>query len=170
MAPDEQGQNQRDARAEAAAERAKAAARDSARWLGDEAQRLYTGYNQQSKYFKWRTWIAVVYLGLGLVSVVMALPRMNSINAYVKVDYDYERRLLIYVRNDSAEEWTGVKLLLDDQYEFAKVSMRPNESLSQNVTTFVAKGTHTPAKGDLRPKELVVDTDDGSFRYALTEE
>jgi hypothetical protein len=157
---------------EAAADRAKAASRESAHWLRDEAQRLYTGYAKQSKFFKWRSWIVATYVVIALTSVVMAMPPLNHINAYVKADYDYERRMILGIRNDSASEWTDVHIVLDGAWEYTKNSVQPNELVSANVTQFSPVGGRTGEKApaNLRPKVVVVKTDHGSFKTKLTED
>lgn len=162
-----------DAQKEAAAERTRAAARDATHWLRGEAQRLYEGYNRQSKFFKWRSWIVGAYATIAVGSVVMALPPMNTIDAYVVPTTDYSNRLILSVKNESGEEWTDVRLVLDGTWEFRKDRVGPGESILPNITQFQRIGTSDAAgkaTEALRPKRLLVDTDQGSYEHPVYEE
>src|SRR4051812_29684690 len=105
--PPPNAEAQAEAKAHAAAERTKAAARESAHWLRDEAQRLYAGYAGQTKYFKMKSWIVGVYAVIALASLAMAAPPMNHIRAYVIPGYDpSSREFMVQVQNESADTWT----------------------------------------------------------------
>ena len=172
MTPGDPSDPKVEAHREAASERAKAAARESAHWLRDEAARLYTGYRQQSKYFKWRSWIVLVYGLIALSSVVVATEPTwsNPIRAYVVPGTDPDGRLLVHVQNLSPEEWTNVDLVLDGRYHFRRASLPRNESLDISVIEFVrsVKGLREKAKSSFRPRSLEVRTDQGSYRHSLS--
>lgn len=161
-----------EAKAIAAADRAKAGAREGAGWLKDEAQRLYAGYAKQSKYFKMRSWIVGTYALVALASLAMALPPMNHIKAYVIPGYDpSSREFMVQVVNESGEPWTSLTLVLDDTWVFERDRLPPNENVQPKVSQFVRRGAPTErAPMQLRPTILKVKTDQGSYRVNVAGE
>lgn len=156
---------------ESGVDRTKAAARESATWLKDEAGRLYAGYAKQSKYFKWKSWIIGGYAAVALFSLFMGAPPLNSIDAYVIPSYDVSsREFMVSVKNESTEPWTNVRLKLDDAFLFEKDALPPGESVLAKVTQFhrvELKGEKAPLA--FRPNELRIRTDQGSFRVNLAQ-
>ncbi len=158
-------------RAKVAADRAKTAAVDSARWLHDEAGRLWADYRKQSKFFKWRAWIVVAFSLVTIFSVAMATrPQWsNGIQAQVIATAGDLGGLNIYVENNSTEAWTHVVLVLDGAYRFKQDKVAPTSRSMPfvvNTTQFAKANAETPGPG-YRPRTLEVECDQGSYTYAF---
>jgi hypothetical protein len=151
------------------AERARAAARESAAWLRDEAGRLYDNYSKQSKFFKWRSWIIAAYVALSIVSLgVWKALTGNDIKAYVTWT-SLDDMVLLRVTNNSAESWTHVRILLNGQWEFEKDRVLANEDVTTPVKQFHKVGSkagHESAPGNIQIKTVKVRCDQGSFTQA----
>ena len=158
----------RDAQLAAKAEQAQQAAREAAHWLRGEVGRVVDNYKGQSKYFKWRSWIVAAYVAISATSIVMAMPTLNTISAYVVPTTDFRGRLILSVENQSGEPWTGLRLVLDDTWVFEKEQVPPGEKVMPNVTQFARRiGARTPAPENLRPRLLRVETDQGEYETKL---
>lgn len=159
----------------AAAERARQAAaelrltaRRSADWLKDEASTLYANYARQTKYFKWRAQIVVLYAAVALASVFLALPPFNFIGARIVAAYDYNSALVLTVTNESGQEWTDVRVVLDDRYVFEKGRVLPGEPIVTSASQFRpvrGKGDRPPS--ELRVQRVRVDTRQGSYTASM---
>jgi len=150
-----------------AAERARVAARQSAAWLRDEAGRLYSSYQQQSKFFKWRAWIVASFALVSLVSLAKAMGPSNSINAHVGLAREpMTNALLTAVTNESTDDWTNVKLIMNDTYEFEKDRLGPGQNVNPPVTQYQnpkVKGPAGKAPANIELKKLRVECSQGSF-------
>lgn len=155
----------REAQQAASTERAQQAAREAAHWLRSEASRLVDNYKGKSRYFKWRFWIIAAYVGIAAASVVMALPPLNTIDAYVRPTVDFRSRLIVSVENQSGAPWTNLRLVLDETWVFEQAQVPAGERVSPDVTQFVKlRGKErTGAPENLRPRTLRVETDQGDF-------
>lgn len=154
---------------EAAATRAQQAAREAAHWIRSEVGQLVINYKSRSRYFKWRSWIVAGYVAIAATSVVMAMPPLNTIDAYVVPTTDFKRRLIVSVENQSGEPWTGMRLVLDDTWVFERARLPPGEKVMPNITQFVKlKGKDRVAAPEtLQPRLLRVETDQGQYEVTL---
>ena len=157
--------------AEAAAERARNAARESAAWLRDESSRLLANYQRQSKYFKWRSWIVASYVGLTLVSLLIFGWPSNVIKAHVRVPHDeFDGCPLIHVENQSPDQWTHVKVTVDSQWEIERPMILPGEDITTKIALFrrpnAAAGDPKPTC-KMAPSRVRVACDQGSYEYLV---
>jgi hypothetical protein len=167
--PGELEPTQADGQAGAARERA--AAREAVTWVREESTRLIENYKAQTRYYKWRSWIIGGYLLVALVSIFIALPPFNTVKAYARITRDdLDGRPLIYVRNDSTEEWNHVRVLINDQWLFEREHLLPGDAITANIATFRKQNGGGPGlkpPGDLVPHTLRVRCDQGSFYESM---
>jgi hypothetical protein len=150
-----------------AAARARAAGRKSAAWIREEGNRLYGTYQQQTTYTKKRFWIVVLFVVAALVSIRMARGQLNRIGAHVAWNRDLHGELLTRVTNESAAEWTNIRLTLNDKYVFEKPSLLPGESVNANASQFSEKratGAAVKVPRNVDFLNLRVACDQGSFQ------
>lgn len=154
---------------DAAAERARAAARESVHWLREEGKRLYDNYSKQSVYFKWRAWIIGGYVLIAIASLIgyrIAAGPSNDIGAYITWTRDLNGRLLVAVENNSPDDWTAVQVLLDDKYVFELARVAAHQRITPNASQF--RPMNAPPKAQLgapanfTPKRVRVDCDQGA--------
>lgn len=159
----------RQAQQEASAQRAQQAAREAAHWIRTEVGQLVVNYKARSRYFKWRSYIVVAYLAIAATSVVMAMPQLNTIDAYVVPTTDFKRRLIVSVENQSGQPWTGLRLVLDDAWVFERAQLPAGEKVMPNITQFVKLKSkeRIAAPETLQPKLLRVETDQGEYEVTL---
>ncbi len=151
-----------------AAERAGAAARESVKWVSEEASRLYGNYSRQSKYFKWRAWILGSYATLAILGVALSRGPSNDIHAHVYPTYDKtDNQLIVSVRNESEDEWTGVHITVNGEYEFERDRLMRDEMITPKLTQFKKIGTGEKAAGAVTPRTLKVKCDQGSYELTL---
>lgn len=160
-----------EANEQAAAARARAAAREGMTWIKGETNRLIENYQAQSRYFKWRSWIISGYALAALVSIFIALPPFNTVKAYARVTRDdLDGRPLIYVRNDSSSEWNQVRILINDQWVFERDRLLPGDNVTANISVFRKVNATGPAAKP--PPDVVAHTvrvkcDKGSFYESM---
>lgn len=155
---------------EAGVDRARRLAGDAFEWTRAETRELIVRYKKQSRFFKWRAWIVVVYALIAVTSVVMALPPRNSIDAYVIPSYETIRgRLQVRVENSSTKPWTNVRLVLDDTWVYERKELGAGANVMPIVDAFVKikSPSQEHAPGSLQPKVLRVETDQGKYEVAL---
>ncbi len=127
------------------------------------------GFRRQDRYFKMRAGIVGAWMLLTVVSLWTACPpsgAANPLGADVRVLRDSlvgGEQLL--VRNESDEIWTEVKLLLDGAWSYEHKTLRPHDQLVLSLDKFAREGQ--PAPGDLKPRTLTIDCDQGRHIFDL---
>ncbi len=127
------------------------------------------GFRRQDRYFKMRAGIVGAWLLLSLASLWVACPpsgATNPLGADVRVLRDsLVGGEQILVRNESDEIWTEVKLLLDGAWSHEHKTLRPHDQLVLSIDKFTREGQ--PAPGDLKPRTLTIDCDQGRHIFDL---
>jgi hypothetical protein len=158
--------------AAAAALRVKDGVRDLARGAlgaaGDLASDVADGYRRSTRYFKLRAAVVGSWALLSLVTFWAACPSSgpgNALGARVRVERVALMGTQVGVENDSDDLWKDVVITLDGGWRYEKKTMRPHDKLVVAITQF-RKGDE-PAPGDLEPRTLTVECDQGRVTAPL---
>ena len=123
---------------------------------------VWDDFKSSDRYFKYKAMVLVSWLVLTVTSVGIACPskgfRTNSFGARLVVAGDASSPIYM-VKNDSAEPWQDVEVLVNGQYRStaAQVDAQREITLSP-VILYNAAGVRAPA--DLRISEIVIQIGD----------
>jgi hypothetical protein len=148
---------------------AKAAAQKAAVIAGkgkDEAKRLWGEFQEQSKFLRWKVYVAASYAVVVILTLFIAWPR-NAIDAKIQITrHPLSGEPIVYVLNESQDEWQNVVVRVNDVWMVSASAVSPGGDLNNVVSKFVkqdksGKVVHAPR--NLEPRKVEVETSAGEF-------
>jgi hypothetical protein len=76
----------------------------------------------------------------------------------------------VFVRNDSEQIWTRVRVFVNDDWELDRDALPPSENIDANLAQFHRKGDRTGnshAPREVVPEKIRVKCDQGSFEEII---
>jgi hypothetical protein len=131
------------------------------------AHDLAAAYRKSSRYVRLRVAVAGAWSLLALGTLWLACPSSgprNSLGAEIQLAESIVGTQIV-VHNDSDRAWTEISLVLDGGFRYERKTIRPGEKLVLGVTQFRKDGA--PAPGDLRPRSVGVDCEQGRVTMTL---
>jgi hypothetical protein len=144
-------------------------ARDATGMAKDLARDLAEGYRRSSRYLRMRAAVAGTWSLLALGTLWLACPSSGTRNA-LGAEIQLAESIVgtqVVVQNDSERAWTEISLVLDGGWRYERKTVRPGEKLILGVTQFRKDGA--PAPGDLRPRSIRIDCEQGQVAGPLTQ-
>jgi hypothetical protein len=142
-----------------------------------EAQRrggaAVADFRARPEHSRWRAYALGSYGALVAGTLMAQLYTTNPLGAYVKVQpVDLPNSTMLFVRNDSRQEWKHVKLTLNGIYGFETNELKPGGHILLPVNRFAltdsATGRNTYPPKNVVPKHISVDCDSGHVEVELT--
>lgn len=145
----------------AAAQRMKGIARDLAADVTDT-------YRKSNKFLRIRVAVVGSWVLLALVALYAACPSSGATNDLAADVTLLPETLVgqqISISNGSEEMWTDVTLTLDGKWKHQVRTVRAGQNVVVGVTKFERDGVAAP--GDLKPRTIEIDCDQGSADLSL---
>jgi hypothetical protein len=120
-------------------------------------------FKGSDRYFKYKAAVLSIWLTLTVTSVIVACPPgsgggSNSFGARLVIAGD-SRAPIYMVKNDSAESWQDVEVVVNGQYRSTAAQIEANREITLSpVVLYNANGDRAPA--DLRIDEIVIQIAD----------
>jgi hypothetical protein len=152
--------------ARAAAQQVKGAALQVKDLARDLAHGAADGYRKSTRYFRLRAAVIGTWACLSVLTLWLTCPSSgNALGAEVQISIEDPLQTQVLVSNTSAEIWTDVVLTLDDTWRYEKKTVRDGERIVVGTARFAHDGG--PAPGDLKPKTLTIDCEQGKVTARL---
>lgn len=143
----------------AAAQRVKDLARDLAQDVAD-------GYRRSTRYVRLRAAVVGSWVLLSALTLWLTCPSGgNALGAEVHLSFEDPLQTQVLVSNTSTDIWTDVVLTLDGTWRYEKKTMRDGEKIVVATGKFTRDGAAAP--GDLKPKNLTIDCEQGKVTTRL---
>jgi hypothetical protein len=144
-------------------------AADLAEGTARAAKRLTEAVRRWDRFFRMRLAIVGAWAVLAVGTLWGACPSSgptNGLGADVQVLREsFVGGQQILVRNESADLWTDVVLVLDDGWRYSHRTVRPHDQLVLAMTQF--KRGEEAAPHDFRPRSLSIRCKQGSHTFDL---
>jgi hypothetical protein len=131
----------------------------------------YEDFQGRPEHVRYRAYALGTYAAIVAVTLAGQFYTSNALRAYVRIQHvDIPETVEVFVRNDSDQAWTNVKLQLNGIYGFERKIVPPREYIQIKVDAFAifdSRGKVTKAPRNVRIEKLVVDTDQGRYDVEL---
>ncbi|WP_242394056.1 hypothetical protein [Anaeromyxobacter oryzisoli] len=132
----------------------------------DLAQDVAEGYRKSTRYVRLRAAIVGSWALLSVLTLWLACPSTgNALGAEVSVSFEDPLQTQVLVSNGSSAIWTDVVLTLDGTWRYEKKTVRDGEQIVVATHQFARDGVAAP--GDLKPRTLTIDCDQGKVKTRL---
>lgn len=138
-------------------------AKEGAGWLKGRVEELVESYQAQSRFFKYRAWIAALWLVFTASSAALALWPTNTMGARVGTAPDpADGSVIISLENESEKLWRGVVIVLDGGYEHRIKELPPGQRVQIHAHRFKRRSganvVHDNPPRQYKPQTINIST------------
>ena len=137
------------------------------------SERAVSEFQKKDRHSRYRAYALGSYGCIAAITLLAQLYHSNSIAAYVRAEkIDFPKSTTVFVRNDSDQPWTAVKVTLNGKYTYERLRLDPGDNFQVRVDRFAIAGKHGSkgfafAPPDTVAHTLTVECDRGRFEKRL---